>query len=97
MNLNEMNENCEEVVEILKALAHKQRLMILCNLSEGEKTVSELTELCDISSSYTSQFLKRMKREGIVSSTRDGNFTYYKLVDPKVMKLIKSLHSIFKG
>ncbi len=95
MKISEMNKNCEEVVEILKALAHKQRLMILCHLSEGEKTVSELHELCKLSSSYTSQFLKRMKREGLVGSNREGNFTYYKLTDPKVEKLIKSLHLIF--
>jgi len=96
MKINEMNENCEEVAEILKTLAHKQRLMLLCHLSGGEKTVGELHELCDLSSSYTSQFLKRMKREGLVTSTKEGNFTFYKLIDPKVAKLIKSLHSIFR-
>ena len=95
MKINDMNENCEKLVEILKSLSHKQRLMILCHLSEGEKTVGELHELCDLSNSYTSQFLNRMKREGLVSSTRQGNFTYYNLLDPKVIKLIKALHSIF--
>jgi len=95
MNLSEMNKNCEEVAEVLKALAHKQRLMILCHLADCEKTVGELHELCEISPSYTSQFLNRMKREGLVSSTREGNFTYYSLTDPKVLKLIKSLHIIF--
>ena len=97
MNINELDKNCEEVAEVLKTLAHKQRLMILCHLAESEKSVGELHELCDLSSSYASQFLKRMKREGLVSSTREGNFTYYKLADPKVTKLIKSLHSIFNN
>lgn len=95
MSLNEMNKNCNEVAELLKVLAHPQRLMILCHLLEGEKTVGELHELCELSQSYTSQFLNRMKREGLVSGTREGNFTAYKLADPKVAKLIKSLHTIF--
>lgn len=95
MNLNEMNKKCEGVAELLKVLSHPQRLMILCHLSENEKTVGELHELCNLSQSQTSQFLIRMKSDGIVSAEKDGNFTTYKLVNPQMIKLIKSLHTIF--
>ena len=97
MKINDMNENCEKVVEILKSLSHKQRLMILCHLSEGEKTVGEFHELCDLSNSYTYQFLNRMKREGILSASKEGGFTSYSISDPKMIKLIKSLHNIFNN
>ncbi len=95
MNIDQMNKNCEMVAELLKVLSHPQRLMILCHLYEAEKTVGELCSLCSLSQSQTSQFLNRMKREGLVKSTKNGNFTYYELADQRISKLMKSLHGIF--
>ena len=96
MKLDDMNVKCEDVAELLKMLGHPQRLMLLCHLANGEKSVGELHELCELSQSQTSQFLNRMKREGVVSATRDGNFTLYKLSDAKVKALLKSIYSIFR-
>lgn len=95
VKIDEMQKHCGLVATTLKALSHPQRLMILCFLSEGEKTVGELQELCSISQSNVSQFLNRMKREGLVGSRREANFMYYNISDDKITSLIKSLNKIY--
>jgi ArsR family transcriptional regulator len=91
-----MAEQCESTSAILKSLAHPQRLQILCFLSERERTVSELENLCGASQSLVSQFLQRMKGEGLVESRREGKFVHYSIANPKVLKLIQALHRIFR-
>ena len=92
---NNMRNKCESVSRTLKALAHPQRLLILCTLAEGEKTVGEIEDACDASQSAVSQFLNRMRLEGLVSSEKRGLFVYYKITEPKVDQLIKSLYKIY--
>ncbi len=91
----DMKKNCDSVSQILKALAHPQRLLILCQLAEGQKTVGEIESNCEASQSAVSQFLGRMKREGLVQSEKRGQFVYYKIQDPMVKQLIKMLYKIF--
>jgi len=88
-------EQCESTAQVLKSLAHPQRLQLLCHLSEGEMTVSELEQLCQASQSLLSQFLQRMKSEGLVSARREGKFVYYAIHDQKILKLIQALHKVF--
>lgn len=88
-------EQCESASRLLKALAHPQRLQILCHLSNGEKTVTELEELCGASQSAVSQFLARMKAEQLIASRRDERYVRYRIADPKVSELVKALHKIF--
>ena len=90
-----MKKRCTEVSLIMKALAHPQRLMLMCHLAEGEKNVSELLELCDISQSQLSQFLKRMERERLLKLRKEGNFVFYSISDKNILKLIQSMHKIF--
>jgi DNA-binding transcriptional ArsR family regulator len=91
----DMRQKCDSVSQILKALAHPQRLLILCTLTVGEKTVGEIEKACDVSQSAVSQFLNRMRLEGLVSSTKQGSFVCYKIADPKVKQLIQSLYKIY--
>jgi DNA-binding transcriptional ArsR family regulator len=95
MNLEKMKDQCHEVTTIMKAMAHPQRLMILCHLCQGEKNVGELLELCDISQSQISQFLIRMQRERLLNLRREGNFSFYSIADKKVLKLMQSMQRIF--
>ena len=95
LSLRKMKSDCDSVAAILKAIAHPQRLMLLCCLADGEKTVGELEELCGASQSSMSQFLKLMKLAGMVASEKRGAFVFYRIHDPKVMKLVFSLHRIF--
>jgi ArsR family transcriptional regulator len=87
---------CTLVASTLKMMSHPQRLMLLCLLKEGPRTVSELQENLDgISQSHVSQFLNRLRLEGIVEGTRQGTFIYYSIKDPKVTTLLKCLSSIY--
>lgn len=90
-----MQKKCEEVSALLKHFSHPQRLLILCYLAEGERPVSEIHEAAGLSQSQTSQFLKRMQAEGLLTSRREKNFTYYSILDPAALKLLKSMHKIF--
>ena len=94
LSLN-MRNKCDSVSRILKALAHPQRLMILCYLSDGKKTVGEIEQACEASQSAVSQFLNRMRLEGLVHSEKRAQFVYYEIKDPQVKQLIKSLYKIF--
>lgn len=89
-------EQCEEAAAVLKALAHPQRLQLLCHLAEEELTVSELERRCQASQSAISQFLGRMRGDGIVESRREGSFVYYRIEDLKVRRLIQAMHRIFR-
>ena len=91
----DMGNKCVDVSRILKALAHPHRLMILCYLSDGEKTVGEIEQACDASQSAVSQFLNRMRLEGLVHFEKRAQFVYYQIKDPQVKLLIKSLYNIF--
>jgi DNA-binding transcriptional ArsR family regulator len=90
-----MRQKCETVAAALKALAHPKRLLILCTLAGGEKTVSEIEQACDASQSAVSQFINRMRLEGLIASEKRGSFVYCKIADPKINKLIRSLYKIY--
>lgn len=93
--LAKMQDSCETVAGLMKALAHPQRLMLLCHLSTGEKTVGELENLCGASQSAVSQYLNRMRLEGLITSEKRGLYVFYRIEDPRVKKLIGALHDIF--
>jgi DNA-binding transcriptional ArsR family regulator len=91
----EMENKCLAVSSLLKAIAHPQRLMIVCHLAEGEKNVSDLLEKCDISQSQLSQFLNRMQREKILRVRKEGQFSFYSIADKNLTKLVLSIQKIF--
>lgn len=93
--LSKLRRRSEGVAALLKQLSHPQRLLILCCLAEGEKSVGEIEEACGASQSAVSQFLKSMRQEGLIEPRRDGKQVYYKIVDTRVLDLIRSLYQIF--
>jgi ArsR family transcriptional regulator len=95
--ITKMNDQCDEVANIMKAIAHPQRLMLMCHLSEGEKNVSELLSLCEISQSQLSQFLNRMHRERLLALRKDGQYSYYSIADERVKKLMMAMQKVFCG
>lgn len=90
-----MVNKCEGVSQVLKALSHPVRLKVLCRVIEKERTVNDLTEFCDISQSAMSQFLNRMRAEGMVESRREGNQVYYRVANPKLIQLLRALKDIY--
>ncbi|PIT99492.1 MAG: transcriptional regulator [Bdellovibrionales bacterium CG10_big_fil_rev_8_21_14_0_10_45_34] len=89
-------EQCEFVSQILKNMAHPQRLLILCHLCEAPKSVSELEELSGASQSAVSQFLTRMKQDGLVRGQRKNQNVIYDIESQQVKKLVSSMHKIFR-
>lgn len=95
MDMDLMKDKCEEVSSLLKHFSHPQRLLILCYLSDGEKQVNDIHEIVGLSQSQTSQFLKRMQADGLLDVRREKNYSFYFIINPDVLKLLKSMKKIF--
>ena len=79
----------------LKALGHDGRLMILCHLTSGPKSVNELENLLSARQAVVSQQLARLRLEGMVSARREGQAIYYSILDPKVRETLQLLYGLF--
>jgi DNA-binding transcriptional ArsR family regulator len=88
-------DKAEEAAEFLKALAHKDRLWILCELVQKEKTVSQLEAALDLRQSSVSQHLARLRHEGFVKSRREGKQVFYAIADQRTLKIIRLLYDLF--
>jgi ArsR family transcriptional regulator, virulence genes transcriptional regulator len=86
---------CDDVSQIMKSLSHPVRLKILCCLLDQEHSVNELAEFCEVSQSAMSQFLKRMKAEGLLTSRREHNFVYYNIYDKKLIELLRAIKKVY--
>lgn len=93
----EMASRAMDAAAYLKTLAHEGRLMILCHLGTGEKSVGELEEMLNVRQAAVSQMLARLRDEGLVSTRRDGKTIYYSLSDDKTNQVIGLLYSLFCG
>jgi len=76
-------------------MANEDRLLILCQLTEGARCVSDLEELTGITQPTLSQQLSVLRSEGLVSTRRDGKFVYYALSDARVTCMLTALHGMF--
>lgn len=89
-------DKCDDVASVLKSISHPVRLKILCLLfQKHESTVGELTEFCQISQSAMSQFLGRMKDEGLLEARRESHSVFYSVKDLNLQKLLKSIREIY--
>jgi ArsR family transcriptional regulator, virulence genes transcriptional regulator len=95
ISIPRLEKRCGEVTQLLRALSHPQRLLIMGYLIQGEKTVTDLQDLCGISQSQLSQFLTRMKSEGLISCQRRGRYQYYQAADHRVTKLIATIENLY--
>ena len=86
-----MADHAPDVASFLKALSHEGRLMILCHLAGGEKSVTELEALLGQRQAAVSQQLARLRLEGLVSTRRDGKAIFYAIHDPRVLELLRLL------
>ncbi len=90
-----MRDAAEEAATVLKALSNPSRLLILCQLVEEERTVGEMEKSLGLGQAYVSQQLARLRDEGLVSATRDGRLMRYRLSDPRVTPVIRTLYEQF--
>lgn len=97
IDTSELRRNAGTAAEFLKTLSNPSRLIILCQLAEGEKSVSELAELLDERQPTVSQQLARLRSERLVYARRDGQQVFYSLASEEVRSLIAALHATFCG
>ncbi|WP_312593908.1 metalloregulator ArsR/SmtB family transcription factor [Comamonas terrigena] len=90
-----LRAHADEAVAMLKVLGNVDRLMLLCQLSQQERTVGELEQLTGISQPTLSQQLGVLRREGLVSTRREGKFICYQLADKRALQLMQAIHQIF--
>lgn len=95
LNTDDMIVQSEAAANFLKALSHEGRLMILCHLSSGEKSVTELEQLLSTRQAAVSQQLARLRLEGLVTRRRDGKVIFYTLADDKARQMIDLVYSLF--
>lgn len=84
-----------QAVAVLKVLAHEARLLLLCQLSQGERSVGELEEMLGIHQPTLSQQLGVLRAEGVVNTRRDGKNVYYSVADPAAVEILAVLYRLY--
>ena len=93
--MKNMKSNCGLAASFLKGLASPNRLLILCELASGEKSVSELIAATDIAQSSMSQHLNKLKDEGIIGFRREHRTLYYQIENEATLKIMAVLYNEF--
>lgn len=93
--IERMMDNACNASTFLKAISHEGRLMILCHLATGEKSVTELEELLSARQAAVSQQLSRLRTEGLVAPRRDGKVIYYRLTDERAIQILDLVYDLF--
>jgi len=97
MNMQDMTQVAGEVSELMRALANPHRLLLLCQLVEGEKSVGELAAAAGLRQPTVSQHLAQMRRDQLVRAHRQGQVVRYRLGRPEVGRMMHFLHDTFCG
>jgi ArsR family transcriptional regulator len=95
LNLKKMKSSADAACRLMKALNHRDRLMLLCEISQGEKCVSELKEILDIHQPMLSQHLTGLRAAKLVKTRREGKQIFYSLGSESALAVIKVLYQQF--
>ena len=95
IELDAMRQNVQRASRLLGAMANEKRLLILCQLVNGERTVNELAELLGIRQSTVSQHLTLLRKDGLVEARRDGQSQIYTLSGPEAEAVIETMYSLY--
>lgn len=90
-----MRTHANRAVTMLKLLGNADRLMLLCQLAVQERTVGELEQLAGVAQPTLSQQLAVLRREGVVSTRREGKFIWYQLTDERALQLMQAIQTLF--
>jgi ArsR family transcriptional regulator len=93
--IEEIASKAQDAATFLKAISHEGRLMILCHLVSGEKSVTELEQLLSARQAAVSQQLSRLRLEGLVVPRREGKAIYYSLADDRPRRIIELVYDLF--
>lgn len=95
LSLGQFQDKAAEAARLLKALSNEKRLMILCQLGDGERAVGELLPAAGLSQSALSQHLAVLREEGLVAGRREGVSILYRVADPAALRVIALLADIY--
>jgi len=95
MQITELEPRAEEAAQLLTAMANPKRLLILCNLLEQERSVSELSKIVGLEQSPLSQHLSKLRALGLVKTRRDGQTIFYRLASEPVTRVLSTLYDIY--
>jgi DNA-binding transcriptional ArsR family regulator len=90
-----LSDKAEDVALMLATMANAKRLMALCAIMDGERSVNELAEIVDMKPPALSQHLSRMRAMKMVATRRDGQTIYYRLASPEIAEVIHTLHRLY--
>ena len=95
MNIAQLEANAERAASLLKSMGSPRRLLILCQLVDGEKSVGELEKAVGLSQSALSQHLAVLRHKGYVSTRRAGQMIFYSLSGDEARAILQSLHGLY--
>lgn len=94
-HLQTLRGSAANACALLKTMANEDRLLILCQLSQGERNVGEIEQLTDIQQPTLSQQLTKLRDEGLVSTRREGKYIYYSIASDAVIQIMHLLYALF--
>ena len=95
LDIDVMRAAAAQATSVLNVLGNENRLLLLCQLSKGEKSVGELEELLDLHQPTLSQQLGVLRAEGLVETRREGKRIYYSIADQRVLAVLQALYAIY--
>ena len=95
VNPEQMASAASQASALMRTLGHKDRLMILCHLISGEKSVGELAGLLEIPQSPLSQHLARMRKESLVTTRREAQTIYYSIASSEAARMVELMHELY--
>ena len=95
MNVAVMRQSADQAAEFLKSLGNRHRLLILCQLLDAERSVTDLSQFLEIRDSTVSQHLALLRREGLVKARRDGQTIWYSLSSDPAREILAALYRCF--
>lgn len=90
-----LEERAAEAAALLASMANAKRLLVLCHLVEGERSVGKLASIAGLSQSALSQHLGKMRLQGLVKTRRDAQTIFYSLASPEVRAVLETLYAVY--
>ena len=92
-----MRKSATAAAALLRAISHEARLLVLCELTNGERSAGELVERSGLSQSALSQHLAKLREEGLVATRREAQVIHYRIADQRAQRVLRVLHDIYCG
>lgn len=95
MNIDVMEAAADSASDLLKALANRHRLLIVCQLIDGERSVGDLAQFLGLRDSTVSQHLSLLRKDGLVAARRDGQTIYYSIASDPAREILTALYRVY--